>query len=160
MSKHEDSTEATNAANRAAAQAEQQAARDREEADRRRAEEQAQLPVGTRLTAPQPHMAPGVLPGPQYGTDGRLTREGMEAVLARGGSVLMTRQVEGQSPHAQIINDPRNLPTPEELAGHDENALNAADESLAAEQRRLDQRRAVLERNRSASKEAAKTAKK
>jgi hypothetical protein len=72
----------------------------------------------------------------------------MEGVLARGGSVLLTRQGEGVATQASIATHPEHLPSAEELAGTNEQALDAADESLAADQRRLDQRRAALERGR------------
>jgi hypothetical protein len=122
---------------------------DLDRANKAREEEQANLPPGTRLSPPASQQPSAhAAAAPEYGPDGRLTRRGMEGVLARGGSVSITRQVEGQAPTAIIATHPEHLPSAEELAGTNEQALDAADESLAADQRRLDQRRAALERGR------------
>lgn len=69
----------------------------------------------------------------------RLTRAGMEAVLAEGGSVLMSGRKEP-------ITSVHELPTEAELAGDDPAAIDAATTRLDERQAQLDAERAMLTR--------------
>lgn len=74
-----------------------------------------------------------------YDPEGRLTREGMELALSRGGSVLH---------QGEPVTNLEALPTAADLAKHDQARAAAVRQSLMADRARIDAEMAKLEQPR------------
>jgi hypothetical protein len=84
---------------------------------------------------------PAHYPNPHYTREGRLTRQGMEDVIKRGGSVLLG---------GQLLGSVGALPSEASLVELDENSINNVEAGIAAQEKALQKQRAELDRKRQA----------